>query len=290
MRIVGMIKIFAAILVGFFAAYEPLGLEAAIILTAGIVLYGWLGEYVSLFSDRAISVKNLNSCDRIRLERIKDLLTNDAEQIGANISGLKLHVVPSDDINAFAYGFSHVGITQAAMNACDDMTLCAVLSHELSHILNLDAVFHRVIAAEVMLVIGALAMGSFAGVAAIWIIFAGICLFGLGCGFLPYMAARGIGKLVKGIFSGLQWIVLFLYRVLMGVVGRGCEFKADRYSCQLGYGAQLSYFLDRFVAGEDRRHKTLNEILYASHPSAYKRIQRIEQYCASQTQELALRR
>ncbi len=290
MKITGILKVLAVLAAGFLAVYQLLGIEAAGLITGGIALYAWLGEYISLLRDGAVSVKNLGEHERRRLLQIKEFLIEDAKNTtGDNLSHLKLHIVPSDDINAFAYGFSHVGITRAAMNACDDMTLCAMLGHELSHILNLDSVFHRVLMAEVMLIIGALAVGSFASVAAIWIIFIGICAVGFGCGFIQLMAARGLGKLVSGLFGTLQRIILFLYQVLMGIVGRGCEFKADKYACKLGYGTQLSYFLDRFVAGQDQRRKTLSEILYASHPAPYKRIQRIEQYNISQNQQLVLR-
>ena len=66
--------------------------------------------------------------------------------------------------------------------------------------------------------------------------------------------------------------------MVMGIVSRGNEFRADRYACSLGYGTQLKYFLSRFMDGQDGRTRTIRDILYASHPDTYKRMEKIEQY------------
>ena len=90
---------------------------------------------------------------------------------------------------------------------------------------------------------------------------------------------QGISKLVKGCFTLMQRVVLFVYQAVMACVSRQCEYRADRYSCELGYASQLSYFLQRFVEGQETGHRSLQEVIYASHPATHKRIQRIEQAC-----------
>lgn len=279
MRLGGIVKISVALLVDFLLIYDILGVEAALIITVGIMLYAWLGEYIALFKDGTVSLNHLDDYERSRLTRVHEYLTEDVKRVsGADISGLRLHVIPSDDINAYAYGFHNVSITRSVLASCDDMTLCSVLGHEVSHILNMDAVFHRVIFANVTLVIIGLMVVSFISVSFLWILFLILCILGICGGLFSMLVFHGIRKLVKGTFTVIQHLVLFIYQTVMGLVSRRCEFRADKYSVQLGYGSQLSYFLTRFAVGQEPRQKTLNEILYASHPAAYKRVQKIEQY------------
>lgn len=278
MRFLGMVKISAALLADFILLYMGAGVEAALILTAGILLYAWLGEYTSLLKDGAVRLNRLDDYEKGRLMRIKDCLVREVQHVsGRNISGLRFHVVPSDEMNAYAYGLNNVAVTRALLASCDDMTLCSVLGHEISHILNMDAVFHRVVFANVTLLMVCLTLSSFVSISFMWVLFAIFCGFGICGGLFSLLAFRGMSGVVKGIFTMLQYMVLFIYQTVMGLVSRSGEFRADKYSCHLGYGPQLSYFLTRFVEGQEPRKKTLNEILYASHPATYKRVQRIEQ-------------
>lgn len=279
MRLCGVIKITVLLLLDFMLSYSVLGVGTAAILTAGLALCAWLGEYIALLKDGAINLKELNDHERSCLMRAHECLAEDVKRVsGFDIAGLKLHVIPSDNMNAYAYGFHHVAVTRSVLNSCDGTTLCAILGHELSHILRMDAVFHRLIFANITLVIVGLMVGSFISVSFLWILFVLLCAFGICGGFFSMVAFHGISKLMKGTFHALQHLVLFLYQTVMGLVSRGCEFRADAYSCQLGYGPQLTYFLTRFVEGRESRQNSLNEILYASHPATYKRVLRIQQH------------
>ncbi len=278
MRVKGIVKIVITILVDFVLLYCMLGVEQAIVLMVGILLYAYIGEYIALFKDSAVGLDNLNEYDRVRLIRAKDSLVNDVrEASGENITGLKLHIIPSDKINAYAYGFNNVAITRAALNVCDDMTLNAVLGHEISHILCMDAVFHRIVFANITLIIAGLILMSFVFSFAVWIVFLCLCLIGICGGLFSVFIFSKLSKMVKGFFHVLQYLVLCIYQAVMAIVSRGSEFRADSYSVTLGYGTQLSYFLSRFVEGQENRQKSLSDILYDSHPTTYKRIQRIEQ-------------
>lgn len=279
MRIIGIVKIAVILLVDFSLIYYTLGIEAAIAIIACMMLYAWLGEYIALLKDGAIGVNNLNDYEKTKLIRAHTCLTEDVKRVaGTDISKLKLHIIPSEDINAFCYGFNNVAITRSALNACDDMTLCSVLGHEISHLLSLDAVVNRLIFANVTCAILGLAISSFISISFLWIIFIVLCVCGICGGVLSMYVFHGVRKLVKGLFSVFQYLILFIYQVAMGIASRACEFRSDRFSCELGYGAQLSYFLTRFIEGQETRQKSLNEILYASHPATYKRVLRIEQH------------
>lgn len=280
-RIVGVTKLIGILLVDFFLAYYILGVKVALLNTVGIMLYGWLGEYIGLLKDGAIRLDYLNDYERVKLLRVHNCLIDDVKRVsGSDISRLKLHIIPSDDINACAYGFNNVGITRATLNCCDETILCSVLGHEISHILNMDAVVNRLIFANVTLVIVGLIMASFITVSFMWIVFIILCAFGICGGLFSMFIFHGTKKLVKGTFTVLQHVVLFIYKVVIGIASRSCEFRADKYSCELGYGPQLSYFLNRFVGGQESTQRSLTEILYNSHPATYKRVFRIEQNCS----------
>lgn len=278
MKSIGIIKIITILLVDFLLGYYLIGIDAALIIVIGMMLYAWLGEYIALMKDGAVNVNNLGDYERAKLNRAHACLAEDIKRVvGADISKVRLHVIPTEEINAFCYGFKNVAITRAALNVCDDMTLCSVLGHEMSHLLSMDAVVNRLIFANITLVTIGLAAGSFVSMSVLWIVFIIFCVCGVCGGVLSMYMFHGIRKLVKGMFTVMQYLLLFLYQVLIGIASRACEFRSDRFSCELGYGPQLSYFLTRYIEGQETCQKTLNEILYASHPATYKRVLRIEQ-------------
>lgn len=280
MKLNGYLKIAIFLLTLFAFVYCTLGVEAAVLLTLGIVLYAWLGEYLELLKDGAIRMDHLREYERNRLFCALANLSEDVNRVsGADISKLRLHVIPSDNMNARAYGFRNIGVTRAMLNNSDDATLCAVVAHEVSHTFCMDAVFYRLVFASVTILIAGLICLSVASTSVIWIIFAVLCALGLCGGLFSMFLFQGFSKLVKGYFSLLQRAVLFIYQAVMACVSRRCEFRADRYSCQLGYGPQLSYFLQRFVESRETGPKSLQEVIYASHPPTHKRILRIEQNC-----------
>lgn len=281
MKLMGYLKIAVFLLVFFALSHSILGLEAAAFLTLGITLYAWLGEYLSLLKDGAIRMDHLRDYERSRISCALENLTADVQRVsGVDISKLRMHVIPSDNINACAYGFRNIGVTRAMLSNCDDATLCAVLAHEVSHTACMDAVFYRLVFASVTILIASLICLSAASTSVIWILFAVLCTLGLCGGLFSMFLFQGFSQLVKGYFTLMQHVVLFVYQAVMACVSRQCEYRADRYSCELGYGPQLSYFLQRFVENQETSPKSLQEVIYASHPATHKRIQRIEQDCS----------
>lgn len=278
MKLKGYLKITVFLLVFFALSCTILGVEIAALLTLGITLYAWLGEYLSLLKDGAIRMDHLRDYERSRISCALENLTEDVQRVsGADISKLRLHVIPSDNINACAYGFRNIGVTRAMLSNCDDATLCAVLAHEVSHTACMDAVFYRMVFAGVTTLIAGLICLSAASTSVIWIIFAILCALGLCGGLFSMFLFQSFSKLVKGYFTLMQRVVLFVYQAVMACVSRQCEYRADRYSCELGYASQLSYFLQRFVESQETGPRSLREVIYASHPATYKRIKRIEQ-------------
>ena len=141
MRILGLAKIIGILLTDFLIAYNTMGTEAALLITGGVELFAWLGEYLALLKEGAIRIDCLNGYEKSKLIIAHNCLKDDVKRVsGADVSRLRIHLIPSDEINAYAYGFNNVAITRGALNCCDETTLCSVLRHEISHIVNMDAV------------------------------------------------------------------------------------------------------------------------------------------------------
>lgn len=287
MRIRGIIKIMTILILDATAAYVVAGPEVALILTAGILLYAALGEYVDILKDGAIRMEKLTACQRIRLQEAKASLAQDVrDTMGMDISRIRFHMLPdSNTINAYAYGFRNIAITKEALDVTDNLTLNAVLGHEISHVVSLDAVFNRVIFANMAVVLASMGLGCTMFAITVWIMLAIPSLFSRhGC--IGTMAASGITRLLKGITSCLQHILVAAYQAAMGVISRGAEYRADAFSAELGYSNQLAYFLERFIAPQDDGKVTLRELLYSTHPHPYKRIQRLQQHDQTQLQKI----
>ena len=279
MRIWGMIKVLIILAVDaglVYAASECW--EAALIVTGCMLLYALLGENLALLKDRAIRMEKLAPTQRIALQNAKAALVQDVlNATGKDISNIRFHMVPDNSINAYAYGIRNISVTKATLDATDPMTLAAVLGHEVCHTLSLDALRSRLIFANIMVVMAGLSLGSMIFTAVLWLVLAIPAMFSRS-GCLGIMAANGITRLMQALTTGTQRILVAVYQALMGIASRRAEFRADAFSAQqLGYGPQLAYFLERFIAPLDSGKTTLREILYATHPEPHKRIERIQQ-------------
>lgn len=275
-RMRGILKVATILIMDFVIIYNLFGnISIASVITGMIALYAWLGGYLILFKEGAVSSKKLPSYESKRLEAVKTQLVEDVKIFsGVNITNLKLYLTPgNEDTNANAYGANCVSVSRGILNNTDPITLTAVLAHEISHILNYDSEFKRAILASVTLLVGAFSFMSVAVIAVIFLLF-----FFLNCfrSWLGVLAFRGTSRVTGSIFRLLQRAIVGLYNLILGFVSRHAEYRCDQYSCSLGYGIQLSHFLS-VTESSNRRQLTMTETLYRSHPPAEKRIARIEE-------------
>lgn len=279
-RLFGILKVALVLVIDFVAIYslfdDPYIASGAV---GVIALYVLFGGYLALLKEGAVSSKKLPAYQRNRLETAKMQLVADVKSVsGANISGLKLYLVPGDDdMNATAYGFNCVSVTRGTFDNADPITLNAVLGHEISHILHWDAEFNRAVFCSVTLLVAALSVVSFAAMVCIFLIFLVLSCFR---SWLGVMAFQGTTKVVGAIFSLLQRGVVVIYRSLLSLASRHAEYRSDKYSCMLGYGVQLSHFL-ALAEPNSQRQLTLTEAMYRSHPPTPKRIARLEAMVSS---------
>lgn len=281
-RLFGIIKVAIVLAIDFVSIYSLFEDPYIASIAVGVIaLYVLFGGYLALLKEGSVSSKKLPAYQRNRLETAKMQLVADVKSVsGANISGLKLYLVPGDDdMNATAYGFNCVSVTRGTFDNADPITLNAVLAHEVSHILNFDAEFNRAVFCSVTLLVGALSVMSFAMMAIIFLIFLVLSCFR---SWLSVMAFQGTTKAIGGLFSLLQRGVVVIYRSLLSLVSRHAEYRSDKYSCMLGYGVQLSHFL-ALTEPNNQRQLTLTEAMYRSHPPTSKRIARLEKLILTQS-------
>ncbi len=281
-RIPGFIKVSAILILDFFVLFSLsryLPLAAAV--SGVIALYVWLGGRLALARDGGIRADKLPEYDRTRLEGARNQLVEAVRGRSAvSLSGLKVFLIPGDDeLQATAYGANCISVSQGLFDSADPVTLTAVLSHEASHILHSDPEFSRAVFCSVTLVVAALSAASAMTVVVIFLIFLVCSLFR---SFLGVLAFRGVTGVFKGFFRLIQRAVVMIYRTFLGAANRLGEYRCDRYACELGYGLQLSHFLE-LVGSDAEPRMTLTEMLYRSHPPIPKRIARIEKHMREET-------
>lgn len=273
----GILKIFTGLAVDFTVIFLLTdNLTVASIITGLIALYVWLGGYIALLREGAISLKKLPAYTAGRLEMPKTQLIADVKaDSGINLSNLKLFLIPGEsDMNATAYGAGCVSVTQGTLNNTDPITLTAVLTHEASHLIHLDPEFNRLVFASVTLIMASLSLLSAAVAIAIFLIFLILNCFRSRIGVLAF---QGTTRVSKGFFSILQRCIVTVYRAAIGLISRRAEYRCDFYSLKLGYGTQLAHFLSMAEAS-DIRVLTIADAIYRSHPPTYKRIAQLEKY------------
>ena len=274
-RLLGIVKVTLVLVFDFIGIYNLFQNAYIAGIAVGIIaVYVLFGGYIAISKENAVNIKNIPVYQRNKLEAAKTQLAADVKSdCGADISGLKLYLVPDDDdMNATAYGFNCVSVTRATLDNTDPIMLNAVLAHEISHILNFDAEFNRAVFCSVTLLVGTLSVMSFAVIAIISIIFLIFSCFG---SLIGVMAFRGTTKAIKGLFGLLQRGIVMSYNLLLSLLSRHAEYRSDKFSCRLGYGLQLSHFL-AIADTESQRRLTLTEVIYRSHPPTPKRIARLE--------------
>lgn len=274
-RLPGIFKVISIFILDFAAIYILFSNAViAFSVTGVIALYVWLGGYLTLFKEDAVSSKKLPSYDGRRLESVRARLIEDVKNVSAaNISNLKVYLIPGNDgMNATAYGANCVSVTRGTFDNTDPITLAAVLGHEISHILNYDAEFNRAVFLSVTLLVGAIGILHAMAMVFIFLIF---LIFKCFRSWLGVYVFNGTKKVAGGIFGLLQRGVVVFYRGILGLVSRHAEYRCDSYSCSLGYGIQLAHFLS-IAAPYSQQSLTLTEALYRSYPPVEKRIARLE--------------
>lgn len=299
MKICGILRIAAVLLADFILLYLVLGLLrieyevlAAVLITGGIFAYGWAGEYLAVFRSRFVPEDQLAEKEKDRLKELKEYLTENVRKVsGRDISDLHLRVLDSDQMHIVTYGSRNVVIARSYLNSCDEAAACSVLAREVYHVFCMDSFFHRIIFANVSLVVGGTILVGISGLLLVWLLLAILWLWLWLKAYDPLDSLVGFARRKVGWLIGciVRYPVWFVYWALMRITGLGCEFRADRYSCRLGYGSQLIDFLPRLAEIDKAKKKCTYDILYASYPPLQKRLLKIRKENAALPQNMYIR-
>lgn len=281
MKISGIMKVMFIIVIDFLCIYYIAGAEISIILISVAGIYAWLGGYLDIYKNHGWKADKGLDYESIKFVHSYIYLSEYIfEKEGINVKNVKLYILPSNDINAFACGFRHIAVTRGVLKNIDEMTLSAILAHEISHIINLDVVFKRIAFFNVFIIMVYLTILSTISNILIWGAFFVLCLFGICKGAVSMFIVSEILKVLKAFFSGIQKIIVVIFQVIIGIISRHSEYRADNYAVQLGYGLQLQYFLNRFTSTEEQSKRTLQDVLYDTHPAPEQRITKIQKEIA----------
>ena len=203
-------------------------------------------------------------------KRVKTKAEADCKYV---FKGIKIYYIPSDQINAYAFGWRSIGVTDGALNL-DTRTVESLIAHEYGHIVNGDSVLNMVMTVNCLGIAAILAFYQFAFLAAIYIIVLIACLIGvMRFSFVSYFITNKITSLVRWIGQFIQQGALSLCEVVIRIVGRKGELLADVYASNIGYGFYLRNFLSRFP--DERQRQNFTEVLYSTHPANEIRIANI---------------
>lgn len=192
---------------------------------------------------------------------------------------IKLYIADDDAPNAFATGRKTVCVTRGLLELKREK-IAGTLAHEFGHLAHHDTdllllvnVGNFVVTVIVLGVRLAIHLAEL--VADIFAIFLGGREGAIG--ILLHGAMRVLADVTVGI---LVWLWTKLGTLLVMRSSRNNEFEADKFACDLGYGAELCATLDT-IGGEGA--KGLFAALASTHPATDDRIARMQSYGVNYT-------
>lgn len=268
---------------GYFYSVVILVLDALIggwfgcMVAAITAVYAFfIGEWYAKKKYGAISCDVSFSSQRYKLQQCFLRVNSKANQKYAHMpKNTKIYIVPDQKIQAYAFGWRSIGVTEGALNL-DSRTLEALIAHEVGHVVNGDSVLNMVLSANAISLVVLMAFYQFAIIAVVYLIVILACLFGLfKLNFLSFMVTTKITGLLKKIGKVIQQGAFHVFQIVIRAFGRKGEIMADSFACSLGYAFYLRRFLERFDTTGSQRDSLL-DVIYATHPSSEVRIRNIK--------------
>lgn len=228
-----------------------------------------------LYGRFAMGCRSMKDFDSDLFDKVNESFENVKNRVELKFEcrpNIKLYYIPSNQINAFAFGRNSIGITTAAMKL-DNNSIEAVLAHEIGHSIYGHMFLYRILVGSLigtMFFIG-LCNAILIGV----IVLLGILLFtltSLRYNFVAFQLSNIILNALRRLLYVIKYIFFKIGEALIAWVSRYSEIKADRFSYMLGYGRYLILFLEKYAVSSAHIPRSLTEIIYSSHPDIYKRI------------------
>lgn len=244
-------------LVYFFIAWLVLGanllsfqIVGVIYLVAIVLSFTPPVEAIMRFLNGARKIERADDWER--LNPIFESVYEAALKVNPSIfKGIRLFIVESSDINAFALGRKTLAINRGAMDALPDEELYGLMAHEMGHFSNGDTM------ASLVMLAGNIMFSL------LYSILKGIAKFFHFVFILNDIAImRPIWWLISKIARAIQWIGDF---ILMPV-SRENEFAADEFAFHCGYGQELNNMIEKLSSLYEEKPWEFQDYIKSTHP------------------------
>lgn len=192
------------------------------------------------------------------------------KSINYQLCDIRIILIDSHEFNSHAIGKNTIILTNGLLMSSTDDELMAILAHEIGHLFYKDS-----------LILSALIFGGFVTKILTWFyMLYKICLKILHNINISYEAIRliwliiFIPVIVLFPIVVLNWCYENLLKSSLLLMGRKYEYRADKFAAELGYSQGLISALEKTRISQVYDNDLIGRI-FASHPSAIKRIVRL---------------
>lgn len=230
---------------------------------------------ISLMTLKAHSLKHSPMATAQYLQSCMDEVMRRSVAVRRKQKKIRLWIADNESLNCFAVG-QNIVVNKSMLRLGDRSMLEGCLSHELSHVYNMDSAFTTLL--ELNLFIGLCTLclvlfGAGAGIVLVISILFSV-FFSSWAGFT---AGSISGKLLKFCFGLITRAFYYISKLFSAFLYRRQEFEADRYAALLGYSQAM---INLFQLEERTEHHAVQtswiEDLLNDHPSNYRRIIQFE--------------
>ncbi len=228
-----------------------------------------LGEGLSRLMMRWKSVEKCNVDPKIEV-LFNEVYDTAKAKYPKICSTIKLYIATLEDgINAFAVGKKSIALTNGVIENCDDETIRGLLAHEFGHIYNNDSSLNLGVIMSNQVVMAV----SLVMVVLVYIVTMIITVV-VNAFTRPYRKRNIIGYALA-VFAMLLYILWTkLGMFILCFVRRKCEYAADGFSVNIGYGRQLHHGLS--VISPSKTRQSMTALMSSTHPDTVDRLDKIE--------------
>lgn len=184
----------------------------------------------------------------------------------ANLEDVELYIDNDITINAYALGTRTIVINRGCLETLTDDQIRGILAHEFGHLSHGDNLVQFV-----LLVGNLMFLGLFMALRLIGWIIRLASVFSSNRNEIHF-----IGRTISLIDMIGYSLTMFIIQLLLLINQRKCEYQADQYACQLGYGQNMLDVLYILSSLDVTEKMSILERLKASHPYIRDRIKILE--------------
>lgn len=220
-----------------------------------------LGEWIMR---KRTGIRPMRTAKEINtLGSILEDLYDEAERIDPLIyPAIEIFIDESMDVNAYAFGRKTLVVTKGSLELLSESDLHGLIAHEFGHFSGLDTL------SIVLASIGNVSLSVLCGILQGTLNLVGRIFPNEGKSFLV--------RILKGILSLLYKVISFVTNLFLMSASRTCEYKADKFAFECGYGEEMLNVLKQFEMLETGGNRSFTALLMSTHPDTSNRIKRLE--------------